>query len=122
MSISDTVASLATALRDYLVTRGGPADVIAMLEAVAEMPAYVRDERLDLWEQKVNASGHDRDRLATDRAYRAAQHVYALGTLNMYAAIEEEETAQAYADVVTELRELGVPGLAELPSPDLADW
>jgi hypothetical protein len=122
MSISETVAALATALRGYLVTRGGPADVIAMLELVAEMPAYVRDERLDLWEKKIIATGHDRNRLATDRAYRAAQHVYELGAMNMYAAIEVEETKQAYADVVTELRELGVIGLAALAPPELEDW
>ena len=120
MSISETVATLANALRAYLATKGGHADVIAMLEKVAEMPAYVRDARLDLWEQSIDKL--DRDRLATDRAYRAAQHVYALGTLNMYAAIEVDETKQAYADVVTELRELGVTGLAALPPPELDDW
>lgn len=120
MSISETVATLATALRDYLVTKGGPADVVAMLERVAEMPAYVRDARLDLWDERIEKS--DRDRLATDRAYRAARHVYELGALNLYAAIDEEETAQAYEELVTELRELGVAGLATLQPPALDDW
>jgi hypothetical protein len=122
MSISETVATLASALRGYLVAKGGSADVLAMLDLVVQMPAFVRDQRLDLWEKAIVATGYDRDRLATDRAYRAAQHVYKLGTLNMYAAIEVEETEQAYADVVAELRELGVTGLAGLEKPSLEDW
>lgn len=122
MSISETVARLAKALHGHLVTKGGPADVIAMLELIAEMPAYVRTARLDQWELKVRATGYDRDRLATDRAYRAAHHVNELGTMNMYAAIEIEETMEAYAEVVTELRELGVTGLAASEPVVLDDW
>ena len=122
MSISETVAKLANALRAYLAAKHGAAEVIAMLELVAEMPVYVRDERLDLWERKIVQMGHDRDRLATDRAYRAARHVYELGTMNMYAAIEVEETREAYADVVTELRELGVTGLSAAEPVTLDDW
>ena len=122
MSISETVARLANALHGYLVAKGGPGDVIAMLELVVQMPAYVRDARLDLWERKIVATGYDRDRLATDRTYRAAHHVYELGTMNMYAAIELEETTEAYGEVVTELRELGVTGLATTEPVGLGDW
>jgi len=122
VSISETVARLATALSGYLQAKRGSAELIAMLATVAEMPAYVRDARLDLWERAVNAHGFDRDRLATDRAYRAAHHVYELGTMNMYAAIEVEETREAYADVVTELRELGVTGLTVSGPVTLDDW
>ncbi|CAN5923174.1 hypothetical protein BH11MYX3_BH11MYX3_31510 [soil metagenome] len=122
MSISEAVAKLANALRAHLAAKGGPADVVAMLELVAKMPAYVRDARLDLWEQSIRAAGYDRDRLAIDRAYRAAHHVYGLGTLNMYAAIEEEETMEAYDGVMTELRELGVTGPADANPVVLDDW
>ncbi len=122
MSISETVARLATALRDHLAAKGGPADAVAMLELVAQMPTYVRDARLDLWERAIIATGYDRDRLATDRSYRAAHHVYELGTMNMYAAIEVDETIEAYATVMTELRELGVTGLASSDPVVLDDW
>lgn len=122
MSISETVAKLAKALHAYLVAKAGPADVIAMLDLVAEMPAFVRDARLDLWERKVNATGYDRDRLATDRTYRAAHHVYELGRMNLFAAIEIEKTKEAYGEVVTELRELGVTGLATVEPVLLDDW
>lgn len=120
MSISGTVAVLADALRAYLAGKNGAPDVVELLAHVAEMPAYVRDQRLDLWEKKV--LGYDRDRLATDRSYRAAIHVIALGRMNMYGAIEVDKTEQAYADVVTELRELGVTGLSALGPVTLDEW
>jgi len=122
MSISETVARLAKALQAHLVAKSASADVIAMLELVAEMPAFVRDARLDLWERKVNATGYDRGRLATDRTYRAAHHVYELGRMNLFGAIEIEKTKEAYAEVVTELRELGVTGLAAAEPVVLDDW
>lgn len=94
MSISSTVAALARALSPR-----APADLQAFVAKLIEMPAYVDKARLDLWETELNS----------------------IGKLNLYAAIDEEETP-VYLD-----RALTALAAARVDAPpatdfDLSDW
>lgn len=113
MSISSTVAELARALAVRVEDEGLKGHV----ERLAEMPRYVADARLDLWEE---ALGPLRSEAGKGPMHDAAIAIFELGRFNLYGEIEEETTHEYYVDAV---KAVGAAGAAA-PSgePDFSDW
>lgn len=114
VSISSTVATFAKVLAEHAANEP---EVVARCAQLAEMPSYVAQQRLDLWEAQLL----DARALATKSpAHAAMVAILELGRINLYSEIDDDLTAE-YADAtVTALEAAGV----EVPEGeyDLSDW
>jgi sugar phosphate isomerase/epimerase len=113
MSISSTVAALARALSSQIED---PA-LRAHLATLEEMPRYVAEARLDLWEVALMPLRSD---AVQGPAHAAALAIFELGRFNLYGEIEEETTHEYYADAIKAMQAAGATPPGE--HPDLADW
>lgn len=113
MSISSTVATLARAL----ASRVEDPALAAHVATLAEMPRYVADARLDLWEEAVMPL---RSGAGQGPAHAAALAIFELGRFNLYGEIEEETTLEYYADAVKAMHAAGATPPSE--RPDFTDW
>ena len=75
-------------------------------QALASMPDWLEQRRLDLWEE------HVQDVLpATDQSslpMRLVEEVFEFGRFNLYGAFQAERTAQEFSRLVVQLSEHGV--------------
>ncbi len=122
MSISGTVAKLASLLAERVEADRGAPDLIARLRQLEAMPTYVDQQRLDLWEEGLLPFRQDTTRIESDDSYAAGVAIYELGRLNLFAEIDDELTAQYYDDAAAKLTALGIPGVPARADVDLTDW
>ncbi len=113
MSISATVGALAGALS----ARVEDPALAAHVATLAEMPRYVADARLDLWEQALMPL---RSEAGQGPTHAAALAIFELGRFNLYGEIEEKTTHEYYADAAKAMTAAGATPPSE--RPDLSDW
>ena len=88
--------------------------LLAYVNAIASMPEWVERRRLDLWESEVTA----REAKGASALHALARGVFELGAFNMYAAIEEAETAKLFEELRAAFAAAGV----DAPAADAFDF
>ncbi|MEO7097618.1 MAG: hypothetical protein ABI175_30430 [Polyangiales bacterium] len=115
MSISSVVAELALSL-DPVITDDGARKRLA---AVGEMPRFVTEERLDLWEEAVLAHG----RIPKETAQElAVAELIELARFNMYGEIDEDETRLYLERAIASARAAGATVTVDRDAADITEW
>jgi hypothetical protein len=96
---------------------GNDPRVRSATQALASMPYWSEQRRLDLWEEQV-----DEVVLVSDQSslpMRLVEEVYEFGRFNLYGAFQAEETAQEFRRLAVRLSQHGIM-LNE--HHDVSDW
>ncbi len=115
MSISTIVAELARAL-EPVITDAAPT---ALLAVARDMPRFVAEQRLDLWETALIADGRIP---AETKQELAVAELIELGRFNMYGEIDEDETRLYLERAIASARAAGGTVDIDHATADLTDW
>ena len=85
---------------------GDDPQVRSATQALASMPHWSEQRRLDLWEEHVEEVVPVTDQ--SSRPMRLVEEVFEFGRFNLYGAFQAEETAQAFRRLVVRLSQHGV--------------
>ena len=115
MSISSVVAEMARAL-DPVISDAASRQRLA---AVAEMPKFVAEERLDLWEEALLSHGRVPKETAQELA---VAELIELARFNMFGEIDEDETRLYLERAIASARAAGATVDIERDAADITDW
>lgn len=118
MILSKTIGIIANEVKAQLSNK--TEDHLKLLDAIAKMPKYYNQKRLDLWEQNYTKIYKALPlKSKKDHNISIIKNLFDLGAHNLYGAFEKKTTIKKYKELVTELSTYGITIPSNL---DVSDW